>query len=135
MRLQVGGLVEEHPKEEVGVEVAVDRNLVKRVVGTRPAVVAQLRCPLTGDVEVYLVAVQVFIDPVNTRCRQMICKDAPVFIFLCQNEGQSQLLRLCLCILALLPQAVKATLAMSSNAISRRIVFRFIPQVTRKNFF
>ena len=46
---EVGCFVEEDPKEEVGIEVAVDRNLVKRMVGTWPAVVAEFRCPLAGD--------------------------------------------------------------------------------------
>ena len=131
----MGGLVEEDPEEEVGIEVSVDADFVKIMGVERTAVVAQLRCPLAGDVEMDLMEVEIIIYPIHCAGRQVVGEYSAVFFFGGQNEGQSQWLRLCLCILALLPQAVKATLAMSSNAISRRIVFRFMSKVTRKNYF
>ena len=54
---EVGGFVEEDPKEEVGVEVAVDADFVKVVFGLRPTVVAVLSASLAGDMEVYFVLV------------------------------------------------------------------------------
>ena len=55
--LEVGGFVEEDPKEEVVVEVAVDADFVKVVFGLRPTVVAVLSASLAGDMEVYFVLV------------------------------------------------------------------------------
>lgn len=147
MGLQMGGLVKEHPEEKVGVEVAVDGNLVEGVVGTRPPVIPQFRHPLEGDMEMDFVKVQVIVYPVHSRNkmihsltvvlhlvrRQVVGQNAAVFLFCGQNEGQSQSLRLCLCILALLLQAPHIRLTTSSNAITLKMFFLFIFAITTNN--
>ena len=143
---QVRRLVEEHPKKEPAVEVAIDANFVESmVISFRndslplvafrlwPAVVAQFRHPLTGDMEVDFVEVQIAIHPLHRLGRQVIGKYAAIFLFVGhQNEGQSQCERLCLCILTLLPQAPQTRLATSSTAITRKIRFCFISAITAK---
>ena len=52
-----------------------------------------------------------------------------------QNEGQSQSERLCLCILALLPQAPQTSAATSRTAISRSIFFCLMSSITPKLLF
>ena len=127
--LQVGGLVEEDPEEEVGVDVSVDADFVKIMWGERTAVVTQLRCSLAGDVEMDLVEVEIIIYPIHRTGRQVVGKDATVFFFGGQNEGQSQWLRLCLCMLALLPQAAQTKPTTSNNAITRSILRRLITAI------
>lgn len=80
---EVGGFVEEDPEEEVGVEVAVDADFVKIVVGRGTAVVAEFRHPFPGDVEVDLIAVEIVVDPIHGSGRQVVGKDVSVFLFGC----------------------------------------------------
>jgi len=65
MCLQMCRFVEEHPEEEVGVEVAVNADFVEGVVGPRPPVIPQLRHPFEGDMEMYFVKVQVVVYPIH----------------------------------------------------------------------
>lgn len=94
--LEVGGFVEEYPKEEVGVEVAVDADFVEVVIGLWPAIVAQLGGAFSRDMEVYLVQVEVVIDHIHRLQGQVILQDAPVSLLggHQSKRGQSQSLRL-----------------------------------------
>lgn len=129
-RLQVRRLVEEHPEEEVRVEVAVDGNLVERMTFAWPAVVAKLRASLASDVEMYLVVVEEVIDHGHRLCREVVGEYPAIVLLLRQNVGQSQSLRLCLCMFTLLLHAASDTLARIIKAISRRVVFFFIIALT-----
>ena len=94
MGLKVGGFVEKHPQEEIGVQVAVDAYLMVIMVLLGPSVVAQFGTALTGDMEVHTMAVQVVIDRSDCLGRKVIPQNATVFLFGGQNVGQSQWLRL-----------------------------------------
>jgi hypothetical protein len=69
---EMGGFVEEDPEEEVGIEVAVDGNLMEVVVGCGASIIAEFSTALEGDVEVNLVAEEVVVDSVYCHSRQMI---------------------------------------------------------------
>ena len=62
---QVRRLVEEDPEEEIWIEVAIDGNLMEIVVRRRAAVIAQLRHPFEGDMEMDFVKVQVVVYPIH----------------------------------------------------------------------
>jgi len=85
MRLQVRRLVEEDPQETVRSQVAVDGNLVERMVAAarrlRPAVVAELRATLSRDMEMHLVKVQIAIHPVHRPGRQVVGQNPSVPFF------------------------------------------------------
>ena len=76
--LQVGRLVQEHPEEEVAVQVAVDAYLVEIVAGIRAAVVAQLAPPPARDVEVHAVARKVLVHPLHRPLGQVAAEDEAV---------------------------------------------------------
>ena len=101
----------------------------------RTAVVAEFGVAFEGDVEVDLVEIEVVIDPIHRLRRKVIAKYSAVFLFLCQNEGQSQLLRLCRCMFTLLLQAVQAMPATNIITMSQSIVFLFITWITEKTAF
>ena len=129
----MGRFVEEDPKEEVGVEVAVDGNLMEVVVGCGASIIAEFSTALEGDVEVDLVAEEVVVNSLHRLERQVITEYPAILFFWCQNVGQSQSLRLCLCMLTPLLHAEKATPATSRRTISRNIVFFFIFAITEES--
>lgn len=143
---EVGSFVEEDPEEEVGIEVAVDGNLMEIVVRCGAAIIAEFGATLEGDVEVDFVAKEVVVDPIHRRDRvihsltvvhhlirrEVVTEYPTVFFLWCQNSGQLQLLRLCLCIFTPLLQAVQVTPARSKRTMSRSIVFLFIFAITEK---
>lgn len=135
MGLEVGGFVQENPEEEVGVEVAVDRNLVEGMPRLGPTVVAQLGAPLTGDVEMHTVLVEIGIDPIHRLDGEVVGEDAAILFLGRQNEGQSQWLRLCLCILTLLPHEVQSRQAARSSVAKGSSLFIFMPPKTRNGNF
>ena len=94
VRLEVRRLVEENPEEEVMGEISVDAYFVKIMGAEGSAVVAQLRCPLAGDMEMNLVEVEIIINPIHCTGRQVIGEYPAVSFFVGQNVGQSQSLRL-----------------------------------------
>lgn len=122
--------MEENPKEEIGVEVTVDGDFMERMIGGGTTIVAQFGHPLEGDVEVDFMPIEIIINSVHRLGRQVITEYPAVLFFLCQNVGQSQSLRLCLCMLTPLLQAEQATQATSRRTISRSIVFFFIFFIT-----
>ena len=77
-----------------------------------------------------LVSGKIVIHTIYRLCREVIPKYSAILFLLCQNEGQSQSLRLCLCMFTLLLHAASDTLARIIKAISRRVVFLFIIALT-----
>lgn len=85
VRLKVRRLVEEHQKKVARVEVTVDRHLVELMTFLRPAIVAILRAPLTGDMKMYLIVVQIVVHPLHRLRRQVVPKYGSVSLVGGQN--------------------------------------------------
>lgn len=132
MCFQMSCLMEENPEKEVRVEVAVDADFMERMIFMRPTIVAQFGYPLKGDVEMNLMTEEVVVNSLHRLERQVITEYPAILFFWCQNVGQSQSLRLCLCMLTPLLHAEKATPATSRRTISRNIVFFFIFAITEE---
>lgn len=90
MGLEVGGLVQEDPQEEIRPEVAVDADFVEFVFWPGPSVVTQLAASLQGDVEMYAVEVEVVVDYIHRPGRQVVAEYGAVSFGSGQNVGQSQ---------------------------------------------
>lgn len=74
MGFQMGGFVEEHPKEEPWVEIAVDGNFMEGVIWIGVAVIAEFGHPFKGDMEVNLMAEEIVVNPIHRLRREMITK-------------------------------------------------------------
>lgn len=80
MGVEVSHLVQQHPQEGVGVEVAVDADFVERVTQLWPAVVTQFRVPFACDVQVYIVLLNEVERWVDSLGREVSTKGAFILL-------------------------------------------------------
>ena len=69
--IQVCHFVQQYRQEHVGIEVAVDTDLVVGVVALWPSVVAQLGSPFACDVQVYGMGVEDAVDAFHCPGREV----------------------------------------------------------------
>ena len=72
MCFKVGCFMQENPKEKMGRKVSVNADFMKLVIGLRPAIVAQLADALASDMKMDFILVQIVINPLDSRKRQVV---------------------------------------------------------------
>lgn len=72
VRLQMGSFMKKHPKEEPGIEIAVDADFMERMTRMWPTIITQLRCPLASDMKMHLMEIQVVVHPIHSLGWQVV---------------------------------------------------------------